>query len=141
MKITKVTPWIVSFPWEMRVGVEQEKVVNDRNLVLVQVDTDEGITGWGEITTYPGPVANRAVAAMVGQVSEFLEGESTNHFERLWSKIFHSFTYVGSRGQRSWGTSLQMVQVHIYIVLTLLAIVSYCIDDCGYQNWFDVHTV
>ena len=98
MKISKVTPWIVSFPWEMRIGVEQEKVVHDRNLVFVQVDTDEGITGWGEITTYPGPVANRAVAAMVSQVSEFLEGESTNHFERLWSKIFHSFTYVGSRG-------------------------------------------
>ena len=35
---------------------------------------------------------------MIGQVSEFLEGESTNHFERLWQKIFRSFTYVGTRG-------------------------------------------
>ena len=98
MKITKVTPWIISFPWEMQVGAAQETVVSDRQLVLVQVDTDEGITGWGEITTYPGPVANRAVAAMVGQAGEFLAGENANDFERIWQKIFRSFTYVGTRG-------------------------------------------
>ncbi|MFQ3547560.1 MAG: hypothetical protein SNJ56_04420, partial [Termitinemataceae bacterium] len=46
-----------------------------RGLVFVQVDTDEGITGWGEITTYPGPVANRAVAAFVDQVGAWLRGE------------------------------------------------------------------
>jgi galactonate dehydratase len=98
MKITKVTPWIVSFPWEVRIGVAQEPVVHDRQLVFVQVETDEGVTGWGEVTTYPGPVANRAVAAMIGQVDDLLVGESTNEFERLWQKIFRSFTYVGTRG-------------------------------------------
>ena len=98
MKITKVTPWVVSFPWEMRVGAEQKVVVRDRQLVFVQVNTDEGITGWGEVTTYPGPVANRAIAAMIREVSDFLAGENTNEFERLWQKIFRSFTYVGTRG-------------------------------------------
>ena len=98
MKITKVTPWLVSFPWEVRTGVEQKLETRDRQLVFVQVDTDEGITGWGEITTYPGPVANRAIVAMIGQVSDFLTGENTNEFERLWQKIFRSFTYVGTRG-------------------------------------------
>ena len=96
MKITKVTPWVVSFPWEMRTGVEQKPEVRDRQLVFVQVDTDEGITGWGEVTTYPGPVANRAIAAMIGEVNDFLVGENTNEFERLWQKIFRSFTYVGT---------------------------------------------
>ena len=98
MKITKVTPWVVSFPWEMRVGVEQTPISSDRQLLFVQVDTDEGITGWGEVTTYPGPVANRAVAAMIEEVSDFLAGENTNEFERLWQKIFRGFTYVGTRG-------------------------------------------
>ena len=98
MKITKVTPWVVSFPWEIRVGAEQQSIVMDRQLVFVQVDTDEGITGWGEVTTYPGPVANRAVAAMIREVSDFLAGENANEFERLWQKIFRSFTYVGTRG-------------------------------------------
>ncbi len=98
MKITKVTPWLVSFPWEVRTGVEQKLETRDRQLVFVQVDTDEGITGWGEVTTYPGPVANRAMVAMIGQVSDFLAGENTNEFERLWQRIFRSFTYVGTRG-------------------------------------------
>ena len=98
MKITKVTPWLVSFPWEVRTGVEQKLESRDRQLVFVQVDTDEGITGWGEVTTYPGPVANRAMVAMIGQVSDFLAGENTNEFERLWQRIFRSFTYVGTRG-------------------------------------------
>ncbi|MXY22127.1 MAG: mandelate racemase/muconate lactonizing enzyme family protein [Dehalococcoidia bacterium] len=98
MKITKVTPWLVSFPWEVRTGVEQKLEARDRQLVFVQVDTDEGITGWGEVTTYPGPVANRAMVAMIGQVSDFLAGENANEFERLWQRIFRSFTYVGTRG-------------------------------------------
>ena len=98
MKISKVTPWIISFPWRMRVGADRRLVESDRQLVLVQVDTDEGITGWGEVTTYPGPVANRAMAAMIGQVSDYLAGESANEFERLWQKVFRTFTYVGTRG-------------------------------------------
>ena len=98
MKISKVTPWIISFPWRMRVGADRRLVESDRRLVLVQVDTDEGITGWGEVTTYPGPVANRAMAAMIAQVSDYLAGESAHEFERLWQKIFRTFTYVGTRG-------------------------------------------
>ena len=98
MKITKVTPWLVSFPWEVRTGVEQKLESRDRQLVFVQVDTDEGITGWGEVTTYPGPVANRAIVAMIREVSDFLAGENANEFERLWQRIFRSFTYVGTRG-------------------------------------------
>ena len=98
MKITKVTPWVVSFPWEMCTGVEQKPEVRDRQLVFVQVDTDEGITGWGEVTTYPGPVANRAIAAMIREMNDYLVGENTNEFERLWQKIFRSFTYLGTRG-------------------------------------------
>ena len=98
IKISKVTPWVISFPWEMRVGAEQERVTEDRQLVLVQVDTDAGITGWGEVTTYPGPVANRAIAAMIAQAGDFLSGEEANQIERLWHRTFRSFTYMGSRG-------------------------------------------
>ena len=98
IRISKVTPWVISFPWEMRIGAEQERVTGDRQLVLVQVDTDAGITGWGEVTTYPGPVANRAIAAMIAQAGDFLAGEEANQLERLWHRTFRSFTYMGSRG-------------------------------------------
>ena len=36
-----------------------------RQFVFVQVETDEGVTGWGEVTTYPGRMANRAVCAVL----------------------------------------------------------------------------
>ena len=101
IKISKVTPWVISFPWEMRIGAAQEPVTHDRQLVLVQVDTDAGITGWGEVTTYPGPVANRAIAAMIAQVGDFLAGEDANQIEHLWHKTFRSFTYMGTRGATS----------------------------------------
>ncbi len=101
IKISKVTPWVISFPWEMRIGAAQEPVTQDRQLVLVQVDTDAGITGWGEVTTYPGPVANRAIASMIAQVGDFLSGEDANQIEHLWQKTFRSFTYMGTRGATS----------------------------------------
>ena len=42
MKIRKVTPWLVSGP--------QEHERPGRQYIFVQVETDEGITGWGEVT-------------------------------------------------------------------------------------------
>ena len=99
MKITKVTPWLVSFPWEVRTGVEQKLETRDRQLVFVQVDTDEGITGWGEITTYPGPLANRAICSIVREASDFLAGEETPTASSVSGRrIFKSLTYLGSRG-------------------------------------------
>ena len=66
--------------------------------MFIQVDTDEGITGWGEITTYPGAVANGAVAAFVNQIGKWLIGENPEDIERIWAKIFRGMTYVGTRG-------------------------------------------
>lgn len=67
-------------------------------LVFVEVSTDEGITGWGEITTYPSDVANRAVTGMVRDSAELLIGEDPSRIEALWNKLFRQFTYVGTRG-------------------------------------------
>jgi galactonate dehydratase len=66
--------------------------------VFVEVGTDEGITGWGEITTYPGNVANRAVAGMVRDSADLLVGEDPSRIEALWNRLFREFTYVGTRG-------------------------------------------
>jgi galactonate dehydratase len=68
-----------------------------RQYVFVQVDTDEGITGWGEITG-TGAMPNRAVAAVVREVAPFLEGDDPAHIEAIWNKIFRTLTYVGTRG-------------------------------------------
>jgi galactonate dehydratase len=86
MKIVEVVPWLV--------GAEG---TGWGEYLFVEVRTDEGVTGWGEITTTT-PTANRAVAGMVRQVSDLLVGDDPARIEDTWHKIFRAFTYMGSRG-------------------------------------------
>jgi galactonate dehydratase len=91
MKIVDLVPWLIrsdgSFWGEF---------------LFVQVRTDEGVDGWGEITTTTR-TANRAVAAMIRQAGDLLAGEDPAKIEDIWHKTFRAFTYVGSRGA---GTSV-----------------------------------
>ena len=86
MHITGVRPWLVNAGgtyWG--------------EYLFVEVTTDEGISGWGEITTTTR-LANRALLAILKQIGSELVGEDPTHIERLWHKVFRSFTYMGSRG-------------------------------------------
>lgn len=98
MKITSARSWVVKTPWDDNPGADEVRDPKTRTFVFIQVDTDEGITGWGEITTYPGPVANGAIAAFVNQIGKWLVGENPEDIERIWAKIFRGMTYVGTRG-------------------------------------------
>lgn len=86
MKITEVVPWLVKVPgtfWG--------------EYFFIEVKTDEGVTGWGEITTTT-TMANRAVAGIITRLNELIVGEDPTRIERIWNKIFRAFTYMGSRG-------------------------------------------
>ncbi len=86
MKIAGVRPWLVkasSSYWG--------------EYLFVEVTTDEGISGWGEITSTTR-IANRALCSILRQVSAQISGEDASQIERLWHKLFRSFTYMGSRG-------------------------------------------
>ena len=86
MKITKLVPWLVK-----AAGTYWGEYF------FVGARTDEGVTGWGEITTTT-KIANRAVAGTIRELNELLVGEDPSQIERLWHKTFRSFTYTGSRG-------------------------------------------
>ena len=97
MRITKVTPWLISAPAPYLDTADDNKEPRQREYVFIEVSTDEGITGWGEITgTFP--VANRSVCAALRHVSDLIEGDDPRLIEMIWNKIFRSFTYMGSRG-------------------------------------------
>ncbi|MBL8699387.1 MAG: mandelate racemase/muconate lactonizing enzyme family protein [Alphaproteobacteria bacterium] len=86
MKISKLVPWLVKTSgsgWG--------------EYFFVEVRTDEGITGWGEITTTT-LTANRAVAGIIRQLNDLLVGEDPARIEHIWHKVFRSFTYMGTRG-------------------------------------------
>jgi galactonate dehydratase len=89
VKITAIIPWLVkngTLPWG--------------EFLFVEVRTDAGITGWGEITTTT-KIANRAVAGILRQLNDLLVGDDPTHIESVWHKTFRAFTYMGTRGATS----------------------------------------
>ena len=86
MKITSIVPWLVKAEgtfWG--------------EFLFVEVRTDGGVNGWGEITSTTR-MANRAMALILRQVNELLVGDDPANIDLIWHKIFRSFTYMGSRG-------------------------------------------
>lgn len=86
MKITGVRPWLI-----------ESDASYWGEFLFVEVTTDEGLSGWGEITTTT-KLANRALCTILRQIGQTLKGEDPARIEYLWHKIFRSFTYMGSRG-------------------------------------------
>lgn len=75
MKITRLTTFLVPPRW-----------------LFVRVDTDEGLSGWGEPV-----VEGRAhtVAAAVDELSDYLVGKDPRHIEDHWSVLYRGGFYRG----------------------------------------------
>jgi len=127
MKITSVRPWIVRGPEEQVDGRPGERSSHMAKYVFVQVETDEGLTGWGEITTYPGTIANRTIAAALRELDGLLRGDDPTQVEALWHKMFRAYTYLGTRGAVTamisgvdiacWDIKAQALGVPVYELL------------------------
>ena len=96
MKITGVTPWLVrsQSPYLDTAG---ETHGREREYIFVEVSTDEGITGWGEVTG-TRPVADRAVCAMLAQTSNLIEGRQRNAHREDMEQGFPSVHVYGDTG-------------------------------------------
>ena len=92
MKITNVEAWVV----EPDLGGLKD-YQGEWQWTFVTIETDEGITGWGESSSSP-----RNGSLLTGEgvraVREALIGEDPADIERLWHKLFRRYTYMGSRG-------------------------------------------
>lgn len=75
MKITRLTTFLVPPRW-----------------LFVRIDTDEGISGWGEPV-----VEGRAhtVAAAVEELSDYLVGKDPRHIEDHWNVLYRGGFYRG----------------------------------------------
>jgi galactonate dehydratase len=80
MKITDVKPYPV---W-----------VGMRNQMLVKIETDQGIYGWGE-----SGLSGRelAVAGAVNHYREFLIGRDPRRIGALWQEMYRSQYFEGGR--------------------------------------------
>ena len=70
MKITGVRPWLVKASFSYW-----------GEYLFVEVTTDEGISGWGEITSTT-KIANRALASILKQVGEQIKGEDASQIHK-----------------------------------------------------------
>jgi galactonate dehydratase len=97
LKITKVTPWLIEAPGpNLDTANDSQGEQKLREYTFVEVSTDEGITGWGEVTAQ----SPRALPICAGlrHVSDLIEGDDPRLIEMIWNKIFRAYTYMGSRG-------------------------------------------
>ncbi len=96
MKITDVEVTYLRLP---SIALEAN---GTQDCAVIQVHTDEGITGIGEADSAPLVVkaiveAPRSHSVMVG-LKEVLIGENPLDIERLWRKMYQASIYYGRRG-------------------------------------------
>jgi galactonate dehydratase len=68
--------------------------VGQRNQLIVKVETDEGIVGWGESGLSS---REQAVAAAIGHFREFLIGKDPMNIGALWQEMYRSNYFEGGR--------------------------------------------
>ncbi len=95
MKITDVRALWLSAPLDKPIGgSSRKKIWFNRQAVLVEVYTDEGIVGIGEAFTIP----EVALVAISKFYKPMLLGENPLDVERLWEKMYFGAGYSGVKG-------------------------------------------
>lgn len=95
MKITDVRALWLSAPLDKPLGgSSRKKIWFNRQAVLVEVHTDEGIVGIGEAFTIP----EVALVAISQFYKPMLLGENPLDIERLWEKMYFGAGYSGVKG-------------------------------------------
>ena len=96
MKIVSVKSHVISHPLEKEAGYSQQ-YYKARTAHLVEISTDEGVTGWGECFG-PGNVAiaNKTIVERV--IAPLLAGENAFAREMLWHKVYNLLRDHGQKG-------------------------------------------
>ena len=81
MRIAEIKSWLVE-------GIKY-------NWTLIKVFTDEGLTGIGEATNWPG---SPLVLAACRHVAELLRGEDATRIDYLWDKLSRDMHWLGQAG-------------------------------------------
>lgn len=100
MKITDVIPLVLSYPLQNEVQTSFGKMQRRTNL-LVQIETDEGITGIGESwTNFPHWAFEERRATLLKGIRPLLLGEDPRNVSFLWEKM-HRVLMRGGAGLQS----------------------------------------
>ena len=96
MKITTIKSHLLSHDLPNETGYSQQ-YYQSRTAHLVEVHTDEGLTGWGECFG-PGNVAiaNKTIVEQV--IAPLVVGEDAFARERIWHKVYNILRDHGQKG-------------------------------------------
>ncbi len=96
MKISRITSHVLSYDLPEVLGYSQQ-YYSKRTAHLVEIETDEGITGWGECFG-PGNVAiaNKTIVERV--IQPMLLGENPLNRDALWHKVYNLLRDHGQKG-------------------------------------------
>ena len=99
MEITGVTATTVDVPLveldePLGIGpyVTNHGQVDSMERVLVEVETDEGVSGWGEMRTFLTPQATESI--LEDGIGPLIEGQSPFEVERLRRQVFIEYTNI-----------------------------------------------
>jgi galactonate dehydratase len=65
------------------------------NWTMMRLRTDDGITGWGEATNWPG---SPLVEAACRHIGERIIGEDADRIDYLWNKLYRDMHWLGQAG-------------------------------------------
>ena len=96
MKITSINSHVLKYNLEEELGYSQQYYGN-RTVHLVEVHTDEGITGWGECFG-PGNIALTNKFIIENVIQPMVVGENPLNKEHIWHKVYNLLRDSGQKG-------------------------------------------
>ena len=96
MKITSIKSHVLRYELDRELGYSQQ-YYKYRTVHLVCVETDEGITGWGECFG-PGNIALTNKFIIENVISPMILGEDPNNKEKIWHKVYNLLRDSGQKG-------------------------------------------
>ena len=96
MKITSIKSHVLRYQLDKELGYSQQ-YYKHRTTHLVCVETDEGITGWGECFG-PGNIALANKFIIENVISPMVLGEDPRNKEKIWHKVYNLLRDSGQKG-------------------------------------------
>ncbi len=96
MKITKIQSHVLQYDLPEELGYSQQYYAR-RTAHLVEVSTDEGITGWGECFG-PGPIAVANKGIVEGVIAPMIHGMNPMDRDVIWHKVYNLMRDHGQKG-------------------------------------------
>ena len=96
MKITAVESIPLVYPYEKPIYDASFKAAQ-RQAILVRIDTDAGISGWGEAASFGGPLESTATV-IDKELAPRILGADPFQVERIWQILYHQSWQHGRGG-------------------------------------------